>query len=146
MRGIVRYALVALVAFLVALVAARAGQGLFHSDPNTGRLHALMHEKLDLDPRQEGKIDDLEADFAARRKSLDTELQAANTDLAEAITREQQYGPAVEKAIDRSHHAMGELQKATLSHVFAMRAVLRPDQAKQFDEAVAETLTSRPEE
>ena len=40
---------------------------------------------------------------------------------------------------------MGELQKATLSHVFAMRAVLRPDQAARFDAAVAEALT-RPDD
>ncbi|SFG11560.1 Heavy-metal resistance [Novosphingobium sp. CF614] len=146
MRGLARYALVALVAFLVALVAARAGQGLFHADTSTGRLHALMHEKLDLDPGQERQIARLEADFAARRKSLDAELQAANADLAVAITHEHQYGPAAEKAVDRSHHAMGELQKATLRHVFAMRAVLRPDQARQFDQAVAGALTSRPKE
>ena len=141
MRGWGRYVLVALVAFLVALVAARTGQGLFHPDPNTGRLHALMHEKLDLDPRQESRIEKLEDDFAARRKSLDVELQAANADLARAIASEHQYGPAVEKAVDHSHHAMGELQKATLQHVFAMRDVLRPDQARQFDAAVAQALT-----
>ena len=47
---------------------------------------------------------------------------------------------AVDRAVDRSHMAMGELQKATLSHVFAMRAVLRPDQAEIFDKAVAEAL------
>lgn len=146
MRGLGRYVVVALIAFLVALVAAWAGQGLFHPDPNTGRLHALMHEKLDLDPQQESRIEKLESDFAARRRSLDMELHAANTDLARAIASEHQYGPAVEKAVDRSHHAMGELQKATLQHVFAMRAVLRPDQAKQFDTAVARALTESPEE
>ena len=42
--------------------------------------------------------------------------------------------------------AMGELQKATLSHVFAMRAVLRPDQAAVFDERIAATLTSSPDQ
>lgn len=144
MRALARYGLVALVAFLVALVAARAGQGLFQPDANAGHLHVLMHEKLDLDPGQEAQIDKLEGDFAVRRKVLDAELQAANTDLAVAIAREHQYGSAVEKAVDSSHHAMGELQKATLAHVFAMRAVLRPDQAKQFDAAVTQSLTAPP--
>lgn len=146
MRALARYGLVALVAFLVALVAARAGQGLFQPDPNAGRLHVLMHEKLDLDAGQEARIDKLEADFAVKRRTLDTELRAANADLADAIGREHQYGAAVEKAVDRSHHAMGELQKATLSHVFAMRAVLRPDQAKRFDAAVTQSLTSPPKQ
>ena len=34
-----------------------------------------------------------------------------------------------------------ELQKATLSHVFAMRAELRPAQAARFDAAVSKALT-----
>jgi hypothetical protein len=37
---------------------------------------------------------------------------------------------------------MGELQKQTLAHIFAMRAVLRPDQAAKFDRAVVEALTA----
>jgi hypothetical protein len=36
---------------------------------------------------------------------------------------------------------MGTLQKETLQHIFAMRAVLRPDQARQFDAAVVKALT-----
>src|SRR3546814_8170022 len=44
--------------------------------------------------------------------------------------------------IDRSHAAMGELQKETLAHIFAMRAVLRPEQAEKFDQAVVKALTA----
>lgn len=36
---------------------------------------------------------------------------------------------------------MGELQKETLEHLFAMRAVLNPDQAKLFDSTVVKALT-----
>jgi hypothetical protein len=36
---------------------------------------------------------------------------------------------------------MGMLQKETLKHIFAMRAVLRPDQAAKFDAAVVKVLT-----
>ncbi len=36
---------------------------------------------------------------------------------------------------------MGELQKATLAHIFAMRQVLRPDQTAEFDRAVVKALT-----
>ena len=45
-------------------------------------------------------------------------------------------------AVDATHHAMGELQKATLEHVFEMRAILRPEQQARFDAAVDETLTN----
>ena len=74
------------------------------------------------------------------------ELEAANADLARGIGHEHAYGPDVEKAVDRSHIAMGELQKAMLRHVFAMRAVLRSDQTGRFDRAVAEALTSAPQD
>ena len=36
---------------------------------------------------------------------------------------------------------MGELQKETLAHIFAMRALLKPDQAAKFDAAVTKALT-----
>ncbi|MCJ2180929.1 periplasmic heavy metal sensor [Novosphingobium album (ex Hu et al. 2023)] len=142
MRGLVRYVVIAVVAFLVALIAVHADKVLFRSDPASGQLHEIVHEKLHLDPQQHAKVDQLEKDFAARRKALEAEMQAANADLAAAIAHEHSYGPDVEKAVDRSHHAMGELQKATLRHIFAMRAVLRPDQARIFDEGITKTLTA----
>lgn len=36
---------------------------------------------------------------------------------------------------------MGELQKVTLAHIFAMRQLLRPNQTGQFDQAVVKALT-----
>ena len=84
----------------------------------------------------------LEQGFAQRRARLEGDLRAANADLAAAIAHEHAYGRDVERAVDRSHKTMGELQKATLQHVFAMRAVLRPDQTARFDKAVVQALTS----
>ena len=134
MQGVSRYALVALVAFLAALAALWVGRAvLVHRPPHDGRLHAFVHEKLDLDARQTRQIELLEA-------------RDANAELADAMSSEHGYGRAVERAVDRSHMAMGELQKATLSHVFAMRAVLRPDQARRFDKAVVDALTEPPQD
>ncbi|RVQ69135.1 periplasmic heavy metal sensor [Croceicoccus ponticola] len=142
MRNLSRYLLIAVVAVLAALAALWIGRSLpVGTTDGGGRLHAIMHEEVDLDPAQEKQIHVLETNFAQRREALDAELANANRDLAEAVANEHEYGPAVERAVDRSHMAMGELQKATLSHVFAMRAVLRPDQAEVFDRAVAEALT-----
>ena len=141
MRAAMRYALVAVVAVVAALAALWIAQGLPTRDgAGGGRLHAIMHEELRLDPEQDRAIDRLETKFAAEREALEAELSDANRELAQAMVREHQYGPAVERAVDRSHMAMGDLQKATLSHVFAMRAVLRPEQATVFDKAVAEVL------
>ena len=40
---------------------------------------------------------------------------------------------------------MGALQTETLEHIFAMRAVLRPDQTDKFDDAVVKALTAKSE-
>lgn len=137
-----RYLLIAVVAFAAALGAiwfSRSIAGDHH--PQGGELHALMHEQLDLDPVQKAKVEQLERQFAERRKVLDAMLRQANGQLAAAMASEHQYGPKVAEAVDQSHMAMGELQKATLSHVFAMRAELRPAQAARFDAAVSKALT-----
>lgn len=142
MGSVVRYAIVALIAFCVAIAATwLARTWIDPHEAQGGELHALMHDKLDLDPAQKVRIEALESDFAAQRQIFDQALRDTNAQLATAIASERQYGPRVADAVDRSHMAMGELQKATLRHVFAMRAVLRPDQAARFDAAVAKALT-----
>lgn len=141
-----RYVLVALLAFFVALGAIWMGQRLRGGEPAESRLHLVMERELGLDPGQKRQIDALEQGFAQRRGQLEAELRAANADLADAIAREHAYGPNVEKAVDRSHIAMGELQKATLQHVFAMRTMLHADQTARFDIAVAQALTSPPQD
>lgn len=137
-----RYALVAAVAFCVALAASLLGRGLLgHRHAEGGELHVLMHETLKLDAGQRARIEGLEQQFAAQRQALDRQLAEANAALARAMVSEHAYGPRVADAVDSCHMAMGDLQKATLRHVLAMRAVLRPDQAAQFDAAVARALT-----
>lgn len=69
-------------------------------------------------------------------------MRAANIRLAQAIEAEHGYGPQVTKAIDETHAVMGELQKETLEHLFAMRGVLDPDQARMFDKRVVKALTT----
>ncbi|MEP7221774.1 MAG: periplasmic heavy metal sensor [Novosphingobium sp.] len=142
MRNLPRYLLVALIAFSAALAATWIARSMAASHAREGgELHGLMHEEMDLDADQKAKVKALEAQFAQRRQGLDARLQAANAQLAAAMASEHEYGPRVAEAVDASHMAMGDLQKATLAHVFAMRAVLRPDQAARFDAAVGKALT-----
>lgn len=142
MNNAKRYLLTAIVAFAAALAATWIARDLTPTrGAESSGLHTLVHEKLNLDPAQKAKIEALEAQFAKRRKALDAQLRQANAALAEAIETEHQYGPKVAEAVDRSHQAMGDLQKATLAHVFAMRAVLRPDQAARFDAEIGKALT-----
>lgn len=135
--------ILAAVAFLAAVAGVLIGRGISDQRPQQpNALHELLHDELDLDPQQLARIEEIEKDFAIRRRELELELRADNARLAAAIEAEHGYGPRVTAEIDRSHQAMGELQKETLSHIFAMRAVLRPDQAQKFDRAVVKALTA----
>lgn len=137
-----RLILLALVAFAAALGGTYAGRVLFSPERQSEtELHALLHTELDLDDAQEAKIDAIEQRFAIRRTALELEMRSANAQLAEAMEIEHGYGPEVTAAIDHTHMVMGEMQKETLEHLFAMRAVLRPDQAEKFDRTVTRALT-----
>ncbi len=134
---------IAAIAFLAALAGVLIGRSLAAQRPaQPSALHELLHEDLDLDPQQQARIDQLEKRFAVTRRNLELELKTDNARLADAIQAERGYGPRVTAEVDRSHQAMGLLQKETLAHIFAMRAVLRPDQAEKFDGAVVKALTT----
>lgn len=137
-----RLLIVGLIAFLAAVAGVFVGRALV--DPpraNETELHALLHRELKLSADQDKKIHLIEAQFAARREALELEMRAANIRLAQAIEAEHGYGPQVTKAIDDTHEVMGDLQKETLRHLFAMRGVLDRHQAAMFDKVVVEALT-----
>lgn len=134
--------LVAIIAFVAALAGVFLGRYFFPQPMAAGvELHDVLHSKLNLDSRQKAQIDALEQRFAVRRRALELELRADNARLADAIEAEHGNGPRVAAAVDQSHQAMGQLQKETLGHIFAMRQILRPEQAKTFDQAVVHALT-----
>ncbi|MBO9695961.1 MAG: periplasmic heavy metal sensor [Sphingopyxis sp.] len=132
--------LLAFAAGLAGVFVGRLAAGL--PDASETGLHPLLHRKLDLSAAQKRKIDPIEARFAIRRAALDLEMRAANARLAEAIGTERGYGPRVTGTIDDAHRVMGEHQKETLRHFFAMRGVLGPDQLAAFDRSLARALTA----
>lgn len=135
--------LIILFAFVAAIAGVLIGRSIFTPDPPIeNRFHELLHHELKLDAEQQRRIKVLERDFAARSQRYEQEMRTDNRELASAIVTEKGYGPAVANAVDRSHHAMGALQKETLQHLFAMRAVLKPEQARRFDEAMVQALTA----
>ncbi len=137
-----RYVLVAVLSAAIALAASHFARGVMMGHHGGSELHQLMHDRLDLTAAQQAEIDRLEAGFARARVSLDARLRQANADLAAAMESEHQYGPKVASAVDHSHVAMGDLQKETLAHVFAMRTVLTPAQAAIFDREISRALTA----
>jgi Spy/CpxP family protein refolding chaperone len=105
-------------------------------------LHEMLHERLHLTPDQQRRIEGLEQDHVARRKAMEAEMRAANAELAQAYRESHAFSPKAQAAIDRLHRAMGAMQRETMIHVVAMRAVLTPDQAAQFDDMVVGSLTA----
>lgn len=143
MNGWRALAATVLLVLAAAFLGAWAGATYVSPDRSTGvSLHQLVHEHIDLTSEQDAKLDAIEADFAVERKRLELEIKTANAELAAAIRVEKRNGPQVAAAIDHFHHTMGRLQKATIEHVFAMRSVLTPEQAAEFDQTVAEALTA----
>lgn len=105
-------------------------------------LDDLVHDKLDLSEAQNRSISDIESRFAQRRTELVAEMRAANRDLASAVRSEPEFGTRARAAIARFHAAESALQQETIIHVLAMRRVLTPEQAKQFDEEIFRALTA----
>ena len=138
-----RILIVGFIAFLAAVAGVFVGRMLVDTPrASETELHALLHREAQLSAEQERKLGAIEARFGARRAALELEMRAANIRLAQAIEAEHGYGPRVTKAIDETHQVMGELQKETLQHLFAMRAVLDEDQAAMFDRTVVKALTA----
>lgn len=108
-------------------------------------LHPFVHHELDLSAEQERELERLETQYSPRQRALELALRSANADLAAAMESEHRYGPKVVLAIERVHAAMGDIEKATVHHVFAMRAILDAQQQRDFDRRVSETLTQGPE-
>jgi hypothetical protein len=134
-------ALTAFVALAAGFGGVWLGKQVFqHRGPPA--LHEVVHDRLHLRPDQRARIETLEANFLARRRTLELEMQTANAELADAIRREHGYGPRVTAAVERFHGAMRELQSETIRHVFAMREVLDAEQQAAFDATIVEALTA----
>jgi len=134
--------LIAFVAFLASLCGVFAARHVFVAErPSETEVHKLLHDQLKLSPEQHTKIEALEKQHAIRKRAMELEMRAANARLAAAIEAEHGYGTQVTAAVDHIHHVMGEMQKETLQHLFAMRSALTPEQARTFDATVTKALT-----
>ncbi len=143
--GAFQFTIAALIALAAGCIGAFAiGEWREAAHPQT--LHDFVHEELDLDASQRVQLEQLEARFTVERNERESSLRAANARLAVAMDEEHEYGPQVAAAIDDVHGRMGDLQKATVGHVFAMRALLKPEQKARFDRQVSLSLTGEADE
>ena len=135
--------LAVLLAALAGCLGALAADRWANNDAEGGP-HQFVHDELSLTADQEQRLDALEARFAVEQARLEASARAANAQLAQAMETEHEYGPEVSAAIDEVHARMGDLQKATVRHVFDMREILEPEQQRQFDRKVSDALTRDP--
>ena len=90
--------------------------------------HAWLHHELNLTEAQLKMLEPVEAEFGDRQKQLAEALRDANRKLARAMGEDKAYTPRVAAAVEQVHHCMGDLQKASIEHVFAMRTGLSSEQ------------------
>ena len=140
MSGLKSTFITAVMAAAVGAAAAWGAMTIQARQDSPADLHQLVHGRLDLSAEQGRRLDEIEAAFAERRAPLEAEVREANAELSAAIAASRGDTPEVQAAVDHFHAAMGDLQMATIRHVFEMRAVLTPEQAEVFDRAVADTL------
>ncbi len=93
--------------------------------------HEWLHEQLKLTTEQHRALEPIEQSYTARRVVIVEHLRDANRDLGRVLSQEKSYSPAVAEAVEKIHMAQGDLQKATLEHVFKMRQVLTPEQGEK---------------
>jgi len=115
------------------------GQPRDHHADSAG-WHRMLHEKLQVTPEQITRLDEMEKRYQQRRRVLEEQLRLANMELADAIKADKSFSPRVQAATDKIHRVMGELQKATLEHLFEMRPILTDEQNRKLEQMVTDAL------
>ena len=140
--GPFRIALLIFLALAAGFLGSLAANKWLARNGESASLHGFVHQELRLSETQMKNLDEMEDKFAVKRRTLELSLRAANGKLATAMEEEHAFGPKVALAVEDVHDRMGELQKATISHVFEMRSLLTPDQQAAFDRHVSDALTA----
>ena len=117
------------------------GVRLAHAHPTP---HELLHHSLDLTVDQNQRLASLEAQYTARVEPLRMKMDAADHDLANALSTEHGYGPRTEAALSRYYRVAQELRKTEILHAFAMRSLLDSDQLRKFDLAFRNAWAATP--
>jgi len=130
-----------LVAALVSLAVTRvtlenAGLGE-HSEEN---FHEWLHENLHISAAQEEALLPHEQSFERLREEQRAEIARLGRQLAETIRTQGAESPEVQAAQRRLLEAQGELQRVTLSHFFAMKQHLDPEQGEKLLQWVHDSI------
>ena len=135
---------------LLALVAAIAGAACWFTawylnrtgHAKKGDAHAWIHTQLGIMAAQDKALEPIEQRYAEQRKHYGEMLRIANAELGKAILEERSDSARVKAAVATIHQAQGELQNATLQHIFEMKSVLTPQQYERLLQATADALST----
>lgn len=128
----------AVVASIACVLTARwtGGQHARHADA-----HHWIHTQLGLTAEQEKQLAPIEQRYDAQRRQFTEVIRNANTELAHALLADEGDSPRVKAAIAKIHDAQGQLQDATLRHVFEMKPILQPEQYSKLLNLTAKALS-----
>ena len=103
--------------------------------------HHWVHTQLALTADQEKQLVPIEQRYDEQRRHFTELIRVANMELAQALLADEGDSPRVKAAIARIHEAQGQLQDATLRHVFEMKPVLTPEQYSKLLDLTANALS-----
>lgn len=106
--------------------------------------HRWLHKELHITDAQHKALEPIEARYAERERALRERMHLANRELAAAIAKAKAYTPEVAAAVEKVHKHMGELQNASLEHLFEMRTVLTPHQSERLFQLAQDALEKAP--
>jgi hypothetical protein len=112
--------------------------------PSVVAAHEWLHRELKLTEAQHNALEPIESKFVEKQHRLAGALHDANVQLAHAMAEDKAYTPRVAAAVEHVHHCMGDLQKASIEHVFEMRAVLSSEQGDKLLSLAQRALEQSP--
>ena len=138
-RGLILLALVAAIAGACWLTARYLNRS-HHAEK--GDAHTWIHTQLGITAAQDKALEPIEQRYAEQRKHYGEMLRIANAELGKAILEDRSDSERVKAAVARIHEAQGELQNATLQHIFEMKAVLTQPQYEKLLQSTADALST----
>ena len=140
-KEILYFIFIALVAFGVFYACSNFFKTPHHSQIDA---HIWLHEQIGITAEQDQKLTEIEKNFAKKQSVLREKIHVGNLELAAAMLEDKTFSERVAAAVERIHHAQGELQKATIEHIFDMQTILTPQQAEKLNKLAADALVQNP--
>lgn len=140
-KEILYFIIIALVAFSAFYFCAHLFKAPHHGQISA---HVWLHEQIGITAEQDKKLSKIERKFAERQRILQEKIHVGNLELAAAMLEDKAFSKRVAAAVERIHHAQGELQKVTIEHIFDMQTILTPQQAEKLNKLAADALVQNP--